>query len=107
MAAKAALASAKKEKREAALLRAKAEEEDRVLRFGFAAFLARQVSVHLQDTDNGEERRGRCHRHALAPAKRKAGRQRIDVPRLWSATAAGLQQLDGQGGGLRLRAKRA
>ena len=40
LAAKAALESAKKDKHDAALLRAKAEEEDRVLRLGFAAFLA-------------------------------------------------------------------
>ena len=31
--------------------------------------------------------------------------QRIDVPRLWSPTTVGLQQLDGQNGVLRLRAK--
>ena len=105
LAAKAALESAKKDKHDAALLRAKAEEEDRVLRLGFAAYLVRQVSAYIQDNENGGERRERCHRLALAHAKRKAGMQRIDVPRLWSPTTAGLQQLDGQNGVLRLRAK--
>ena len=45
LAAKAALESAKKEKHEAALLRAKAEEEDRAFRLGFAAFLVQQESA--------------------------------------------------------------
>ena len=105
LAAKAALESAKKEKHEAALLRAKAEEDDRVLRSGFAAWLAREIRAYLQDSAQGEERWGRCHRLALRQARVKAGMQRIDVPRLWSATTAGLQQLVGQVGRVRLQAK--
>ena len=108
LAAKTALESAKKEKHDAALLRAKAEEEDRALRLGFAAFLARQLSAYFQHNDKGEERKSRCRKLAVAQAKSKAGMQQIEVPRLWSATTAGLQQLQGQSQviqGLRLRAK--
>ena len=105
LAAKAALESAKKEKHEATLLRAKAEEEDRLLRFGFAACLAKDIRAYIQDSAHGKERWGRCQRLALRQAKMKAGLQRIDVPRFWSATTAGLQQLSGQGGRCRLQGK--
>ena len=101
LAAKAALA----EKQEAALLRAKAEEEDRVRRFGFAAFLARVANEYPEDKEKGEERRARCNRLALEQARRKAGTYKIDVPRFWSPTTAGLQQMDGPGALMRLRAK--
>ena len=74
-------------------------------RLGFAAFLARVANEYLEDKEKGEERRARCNRLALEQARRKAGTRKIDVPRFRSPTTVGLQQMDGPGALMRLRAK--
>ena len=105
VAAKAALETAKKEKDEAARLRAKAEDEDRRLRFEFAAALVGQLHEYLNHSAKGKERTERCHKLALSQARKKAGLQKIDVPRFWSPTTSGMRKLTAEGAGVRLRAK--
>ena len=68
LAATAALESAREDKHEAATLRAKADEEDRLLRLGFAAFLVQQESAYLQDNDIGTS--WTCHGFEPRPSKR-------------------------------------
>ena len=105
VAAKAALETAKKEKDEAARLRAKAEDEDRRLRGEFAAALVGQLHEYLNDFTKGKERTDRCQRIALAQAKIKAGLQKIDVPHFWSPTTSGMKRLTAEGPRVRLRYK--
>ena len=104
-AAKAALESAKKDRDEAARLRAKQEEDDRKLGTEFAAALVGQLDEYLRAGPFGDERRARCQRLALNQARRKAGLHKIDVPRFWSPTTSGLVKLVGDGSNRRLAAK--
>ena len=105
LAAKIALESAKKEKDEAARLRAKAEEDDQRLRVEFAAALVGQLDEYLRKGPIGDERRARCQRLALNQARRRAGLLKLDVPRFWSPTTAGLRELKADGSNCRIRTK--
>jgi hypothetical protein len=104
-AAKAALESAKKDRDEAARLRAKKEEDDRKLGTEFAAALVGQLDEYFRAGPVGKERTDRCQRLALNQARRKAGLHKIDVPRFWSPTTSGLVKLVGDGSNRRLAAK--
>jgi hypothetical protein len=104
-AAKAALESAKKDRDEAARLRAKAEEDDQRLRVEFAAALVGQLDEYFRKGPIGDEKRARCQRIALNQARRRAGLQKIDVPRFWSPTTSGLVKLVGDGSNRRHAAK--